>query len=281
MLLIGLTGSIATGKSTASTILSSTPHSLPLIDADLLARQVVAPGTSGYRKILRYFSATVPDLLLPPSSNLPESGPDGKGRPLDRAALGRAVFGSSPEKVAARKKLNGIVHPAVRWGMVKLILWYYLLGYWAVVLDVPLLFESQLDIFAGSIIVVGVKDPEVQLRRLLARDREKGGSMTEEEARGRVESQGKVGWKVERVKARGLEKGGWVVWNDGVQGELSEDLGRVVGELRRQRPWWWGALLWVCPPLAVGCAGWCMVSAWWIRRSIVKREREQKERKGD
>ncbi|KAI7390004.1 hypothetical protein KC332_g14099, partial [Hortaea werneckii] len=52
MLLLGLTGSIATGKSTVSQILSSSPYNLPIVDADKVARQVVEPGTAGYNQIV-------------------------------------------------------------------------------------------------------------------------------------------------------------------------------------------------------------------------------------
>lgn len=123
MLLLGLTGSIATGKSTVSQILSSAPHNLPIIDADVLARKVVEPGTAGYKAIVNYFAPTTPDLLLPADDPLSkgEDGPGGKGRPLNRPALGRAVFGSDPDKVKARHVLNGIVHPAVRKAMFKAV----------------------------------------------------------------------------------------------------------------------------------------------------------------
>ena len=67
MLLLGLTGSIATGKSTVSSVLSNAPYKIPIIDADVLARRVVEPGTPGYKKIVAHFSSTTPDLLLPPS----------------------------------------------------------------------------------------------------------------------------------------------------------------------------------------------------------------------
>ena len=116
MLLLGLTGSIATGKSTVSSILSATPYSLPIIDADVLARKVVEPGTPGYNAIVQYFGPTTPDLLLPkedPACGGKEDGKDGKGRPLNRPALGRRVFGESEERVRERKVLNGIIHPAV------------------------------------------------------------------------------------------------------------------------------------------------------------------------
>uniref|UniRef100_A0A8H7N271 Dephospho-CoA kinase n=1 Tax=Bionectria ochroleuca TaxID=29856 RepID=A0A8H7N271_BIOOC len=137
MLLIGLTGSIATGKSTVSSLLSSPPYNLPIIDADILARKVVEPGTRGYNAIVKYFGPTTPDLLVAPSDTMPEAGPDGKGRPLNRPALGRRVFGDSEERKKDRNVLNGIVHPEVRWEMFKGVVGNYLRGHWAVVLDIP------------------------------------------------------------------------------------------------------------------------------------------------
>jgi dephospho-CoA kinase len=124
MLLLGLTGSIATGKSTVSQLLRSPPYSLPIIDADILARQVVEPGTTGYAAIVREFGPTTPDLLLPASDPIckgKEDGPNGKGRPLNRPALGRAIFGEGEEIARRRNILNGIVHPAVRREMWRLI----------------------------------------------------------------------------------------------------------------------------------------------------------------
>ena len=245
MLLIGLTGSIATGKSTVSQLLSQPPHSLPIIDADLLARQVVEPGTRGYRKILAHFGPTTPDLLLPASSELPHHGINGKGRPLNRAALGRQVFGDSEERRRDRKVLNGIVHPAVRRAMAWLVLKYYLMGHWAVVLDIPLLFESGLDVFCGTVIVVAVRDPVVQMRRL----RERDPHLSPEEAEDRVRSQGDVSEKAERVEAMGER--GKVVWNGGGKEDLRGELERVVGQVRRRRKGWWSWVLLGFPPMAV------------------------------
>ncbi|KAI5204569.1 CoaE-domain-containing protein [Aureobasidium subglaciale] len=141
MLLLGLTGSIATGKSTVSRILSAHPYSLPIVDADLIARQVVEPGTAGYNQIVSHFGPSTPDLLIPAdASSGGENGPDGKGRPLNRPALGRRVFGEGKE--SDRKVLNSIVHPAVRREIYKQMLSAYLKGHWACVLDIPLLYES-------------------------------------------------------------------------------------------------------------------------------------------
>ncbi|MCJ1446648.1 MAG: hypothetical protein MMC23_007154 [Stictis urceolatum] len=273
MLIIGLTGSIATGKSTVSSLLSQAPYSLPVIDADLLARQVVEPGTPGYKAIVSYFGPTTPDLLQPTSESLPENGHNGKGRPLDRAALGRRVFGMDEERVKDRKVLNGIVHPAVRKAMVMGVLREYLKGKWAVVLDVPLLFESGLDVFCGVALVVGVKDGEVQLQRLLARDQAQGGKMTEEEARHRVASQGDVSGKVERVKARG-EGWGEVVWNDGGKEELKVEAEKAMKRIRERSPGWWETALWGLPPLAAATAAWAY---YWGKTARQKYEGRVKE----
>ena len=252
MLIIGLTGSIATGKSTVSALLGAPPYSLPVIDADILARQVVEPGTAGYKAIVAHFGATTPDLLVeaaPPA--MPEDGPNGLGRPLNRAALGRRVFGDDPGRRADRAVLNSIVHPAVRRAMLAAAARAYARGAWAVVLDVPLLFENRLDRFCGSVIVVAVSDPDIQLRRLRARDPH----LSEDEARDRVRSQVDVRVKARRCEARGPARGA-VVWNDGGKAQLEEELRGVVASLRAASPAWWGWALWLCPPLGLAAGLW-------------------------
>ncbi|KAH7326329.1 dephospho-CoA kinase-domain-containing protein [Stachybotrys elegans] len=251
MLLIGLTGSIATGKSTVSKLLSSPPYSLPLVDADILARKVVEPGTKGYNAIVKYFGPTTPDLLVEPSDAMPQDGPDGKGRPLNRPALGRRVFGDDEERKKDRAVLNGIVHPAVRMEMVKMVLGFYLRGHWAVVLDIPLLFESGLDRFCGTVMVVGVRDPEIQMNRLMARDPH----LSREDAENRVRSQTDVRVKARRCEARGPGKG-VVLWNDGTKSDLEASLDNVMAEVSKRSPRWWSWLLLGFPPLAMLRATW-------------------------
>jgi dephospho-CoA kinase len=247
MLLLGLTGSIATGKSTVSSILSSPPYSLPIIDADILARKVVEPGTPGYKAILSHFQSTTPDLLLPfPDDPKYDRS---KGAPLNRPALGRRVFGDSEERKRDRGVLNGIVHPAVRRAMYKALLGAYLRGCWAVVLDVPLLFESGLDTLCGTVMVVAVSDPVIQMKRL----RERDSHLTAEDAENRVKSQGNVREKARRCQERGKGKG-VVVWNDGDKAALKAELERAMAEVSRSSPRWWAWLLLLCPPLA-GMAG--------------------------
>jgi dephospho-CoA kinase len=270
MLLLGLTGSIATGKSTVSSILSSPPYNLPIIDADKVARQVVEPGTSGYNKIVSHFGPSTPDLLIAPTpENGGEKGHNGKGRPLNRPALGRRVFGEGKDE--DRKALNKIVHPAVRGEMYKQMLYAYLRGNWAVVLDVPLLFESGWEPLCGTIMVVAVKDAAVQMQRLRARDEH----LTEEDAKNRVASQWDVRDKAERCLRRG-EKAGVVVWNDGDQEDLKKEIDRVMGVVKEGSPQWWAWMLLLFPPLGLMSGGWSYVRSWYIKRQWEQEKAREK-----
>jgi len=270
MLLLGLTGSIATGKSTVSSILSSPPYSLPVVDADKIARQVVEPGTPGYKAIVAHFSPSTPDLLLPATpENGGTDGPNGKGRALNRPALGRRVFGEGKE--SDRKVLNGIVHPAVRKEMYRQMLWAYLRGNWAVVLDIPLLFESGWEPLCGTIMVVAVKDPAVQMRRL----RERDAHLTAEDAQNRVNSQWDVRDKAERCLRRG-KKSGVVVWNDGDKEDLQREIDRVMSVVKKGSPQWWAWLLLLCPPLAAASGTWAYVWGWWIKRTWEQEKQREK-----
>ncbi|KAI1431936.1 dephospho-CoA kinase [Xylaria sp. CBS 124048] len=251
MLFIGLTGSIATGKSTVSSILRSPPYSLPVIDADVLARKVVEPGTAGYDAIVKHFGPTTSDLLVPVSESMPENGVDGKGRPLNRPALGKRVFGDGEERKKDRAVLNGIVHPGVRKEIYKAILQCYVKGHWAVVLDVPLLFESGWDKLSGVVMVVAVKDPKVQMDRLMERDPH----LSAEDAQNRVLSQTDVRVKARRCEARGKGKG-VVVWNDGSREELQANIDACLREIKESSPPWWNWLCLVCPPVGVAAGLW-------------------------
>src|SRR5689334_18929932 len=100
--------------------------------------------------------------------------------------------------------------------MFKAVVRAYFGGHRAVVLDVPLLFESALDRVCGMVVVVAVRDPEVQMRRLRAGDPH----LSEEDARNRVKSQGDGRDKARRCERRGKGRG-VVVWNDGGREELA------------------------------------------------------------
>lgn len=266
MLIIGLTGSIATGKSTVSSILSSPPYSLPIIDADLLARKVVEPGTAGYKAIVNYFGPSTPDLLL-------DDGANPSCKPLNRPALGRRVFGSTEERKRDRQVLNGIVHPAVRWEVYKSLIYHYLRGQWAVVLDVPLLFESGMDLICGTVIVVGVHDPEIQMARLRARD----AHLTAEDAENRVRSQGDVRTKATQAEFRGTATArGVVVWNDADKAELEVAVKRAMGSIAASSPRWWAWALLAAPPVGFGVAAWNLIVNFATKKGWERKKQEEK-----
>lgn len=214
MLIVGLTGGIATGKSTVSAILQQKPHSFTIIDADILARKAVEPGTIAFSRILKTFGD---DLALRDDNGMVTG--------LDRTNLGKRVFSGDE---AARKKLNQIVHPAVRWLMIKSILWEWLVnGRSIIILDIPLLFESGLDKLCGITVVVAI-EPELQLERLLQRD----SRLSEEDARGRIASQ----WDINRKR----ESADVVIENDSTKEDLEKRVAAVVKEhFSRSRLWTW------------------------------------------
>ena len=129
---VGLTGGIATGKSTASKLLKA--KKLPVEDADLVAREVVMPGTPALAKIVKRFG---PSVLLPDGS-------------LDRKKLGNIIFNDP----ARRRELNSIVHPAVRRALLWGILMHWFSGEKICIVDVPLLIESGLSKWVGKVVVV-------------------------------------------------------------------------------------------------------------------------------
>ncbi|MFF2216319.1 dephospho-CoA kinase [Streptomyces antibioticus] len=159
MLTVGLTGGIGAGKSEVSRLLVAC--GAVLIDADRIAREVVAPGTPGLAAVVEAFGAEV-------------LAADGG---LDRPRLGSIVF-ADPEKLAV---LNGIVHPLV--GARSRELEDAAPEDAVVVHDVPLLTENGLAPFYDVVIVVDA-DPGTQLDRLV---RLRG--MTEDDARARMAAQ--------------------------------------------------------------------------------------------
>jgi dephospho-CoA kinase len=147
-LLVGLTGGIASGKSAVSRQLVEL--GCRLVDADLLAREVVEPGAPAWQAVVDAFG---PDVV----------GADGR---LDRKRLGAVVFGDP----ARRKTLEAITHPAISARR------HAILAAWAaegfdgvVVLDIPLLVEIGAAAGVDRVILVYV-EPSVQLERLVRRD---------------------------------------------------------------------------------------------------------------
>ncbi|NNU83265.1 dephospho-CoA kinase [Geobacillus sp. BMUD] len=187
-LTIGLTGGIASGKSTVSAMMREL--GLPVIDADEAARAVVRPGEEAYRQIVAAFG---PDIV------------QANGE-IDRVKLGAIVFHDEEE----RKKLNAIVHPAVRRKMLAEKEALVRSGAKTIVLDIPLLFESGLTAWVDKILVVYVDD-DVQLRRLMERN-----GFTEEEARARIRAQWPLAEKIKQADA--------VINNNGTREETRRQL---------------------------------------------------------
>ena len=193
---VGLTGGIGSGKSTVSARLAE--HGAVVIDADLLAREVVAAGTPGLAEIVTAFGPGV-------------VGPDGE---LDRAEMGRQVFGDD----AARARLERIIHPRVRARAAEI---EAAAGDDAIVVhDIPLLVETGQ---AGSFDVVLVVDapPEVQVQRLVEHR-----AMSEAEARSRIAAQA--------GREQRLAAADHVLSNDGSLAQLQAAVDQVMDLLQRR-----------------------------------------------
>jgi dephospho-CoA kinase len=144
--LFGLTGSIATGKSTVAQMLVK--HGAALIDADLIAREVVEPGQDALREIDARFPGVV--------------RADGS---LDRALLGKRIFGSDTERLA----LNAITHPRIQARVQERSQALGRAGVPVVIYDAALLIENRLQGALEGVILV-VAPAAVQRARLIARD---------------------------------------------------------------------------------------------------------------
>jgi dephospho-CoA kinase len=159
MLRVGLTGGIGSGKSSVSAMLAA--HGAVVIDSDVLAREVVAAGTPGLAEVVVAFG---PDLMT-------------AGGELDRAAMGRRVFGDDE----ARERLEAIIHPRVRARAAEIEARAPADA--IVVHDIPLLVETgQADKF--DVVLVVDAAPEVQVQRLVEHR-----GMSEEDARARIAAQ--------------------------------------------------------------------------------------------
>lgn len=147
MKLVGLTGGIASGKSTVAKILKR--HGAAIVNADELAREVVEPDRPAWKEIVALFGAGVLQA----------------DRALDRQKLRQIIF----DDPAARKKIEAIIHPQVRALAEQRIREHTAAGYAVVVYEVPLLFEGNLQEWLRPVILVAC-DLEIQRKRLESRD---------------------------------------------------------------------------------------------------------------
>jgi dephospho-CoA kinase len=192
MHVFGLTGGIASGKSTVGTRFRS--RGVPVVDADLVARDVVAPGSEGLAAVVAAFG----DGVL---------ATDGS---LDRAALGAIVF-ADPTR---RKQLEHITHPRIAQEGQRRMMELAAQGYRLACYEAALLVEAGTAELFRPLVVVAASEP-VQIARTMARD-----GCTEEAARARVHAQKPLADKIAIANH--------VVWNDGSREALEAAADRVL-----------------------------------------------------
>lgn len=195
MKLYGLTGGIATGKSTVTSMLQD--KGAAIIDADLLAREVVEPGQPALAEIAARFPGVV--------------GPDGR---LDRQALAARVFGSEAE----RRALNAITHPRIQARVLELTQQLAERGEPLAIYDAALLIENRLHEALDGVILV-VADSVTQRERLMQRNR-----LSAEEADARIAAQLPLSEK--RPHAT------WVIDNSGSRDATRAQVDAVWQQLR-------------------------------------------------
>ncbi|PIC67701.1 dephospho-CoA kinase [Sporosarcina sp. P21c] len=191
-MIIGLTGSIASGKSTVANMLREKGY--PIVDADVIAREVVEPGSPLLDKIQQTFGEEV----------VREDGT------LNREQLGAIIFGDEVK----RRQLNELMHPAIRGRMISQREDYVTQGYQTVIMDIPLLFESKLQEYVEKIVVVSVTK-QIQKQRLMARN-----EWTEQEAAARIASQLDL-----NIKEQGADA---VIYNNDTLEETEKQLDAIL-----------------------------------------------------
>lgn len=200
MKIIGLTGGIASGKSTVASMMAG--EGIPVVCADELALDAVDRGKSAYKKIVRTFGRAVLN----------------KDKSINRARLGAVVFTSA----AKRKKLERIVHPEVIRELKKSIEKLKRRGKKAVVLDIPLLFEEKLDRLCDKVIVVYA--PETKMRQRL----QERNALTASEIKSRIASQLSIEEKRKRADI--------VIDNSGPLSKTRLQVQKIIRSLREVTP---------------------------------------------
>lgn len=161
-MLIGITGSIACGKTTIGNILKN--MHFQVIDCDILSHDIIKKGQTGYDEVIHHFGK---DILL-------------QNEEIDRHKLGQIVFNDAKEK----KILESIIHPKV----IEEVLKYH--GDDLIFFEVPLLFETGMEKYFDATIVIETSK-EIQIERLKKRD-----GLTKAEAIKRIEAQMTIDEKI-------------------------------------------------------------------------------------
>ena len=196
--MVGLTGGIASGKSTVAEMFRE--RGVPVIDADQLAREVVAPGSDGLAEIVARFGEGVLD----------DSGA------LDRKKLGALVFSDDE----ARAALNRITHPRIAAASQREIAALAAAGEPMAIYEAALIVENQIHRSLAALVVVAVSE-EVQIERLMSRD-----SIDAEAARARIRAQLPLADKVAVADH--------VIDNRGSRQETERQVDEVLAALRQR-----------------------------------------------
>lgn len=194
MIIIGLTGGMASGKSTVSAYLKQ--KNIPVIDCDEESRHVLDKGTSGYNRAVEEFSDQI----------LSEDGT------IDRKKLASIVFTDK----SLLQKLNLIIHPEVIARTHELLAEYKAKGFGIAVIDAPLLIEAGMHKLCDELWVV-YTSPEVQIQRAMARD-----GATLEQVQERIKNQSSMEEK-KKLADR-------LISNDGTIQELYAAIDKILKE---------------------------------------------------
>ena len=196
MKLVGLTGGIASGKSTVAKILQDLGAAI--VNADDLAREVVLPGREAWKEVVAAFGVDI----LQTDQN------------LDRQKLRTLIF-NQPE---ARKRLESIIHPRVRALAEERIRQYGAAGYPVVIYEVPLLFEGKLQEWLRPVILVACK-LETQTARLQKRDH-----------LARADAEKHIATQMSLAEKRGLAD--YVIENNGSLADLERQTRQILEKLK-------------------------------------------------
>lgn len=194
---LGLTGGIATGKSTADTILRE--QDIPIIDADLIAHQLMLPNEKNYEAIVNKFGKEILSL----------------DQTIDRKKLGEIVFNDKMKLTL----LNEITHPNIVAEIKRQMSKFRQDHAAIVVLDIPLLFEGKLENLCDGVLLISASE-QIQMHRLMVRN-----NLSEKQAASRIASQ------MSLIEKKNLAD--YVIENNGSVAELRKKIAAVLTSLER------------------------------------------------
>lgn len=194
---LGLTGGIATGKSTADEFFKK--RNIPIIDLDQIAHELMIKGNASYKVIVAYFGKEI----------LADNGE------IDRKKLGAIVFNDKNQL----KRLNELTHPLILNNMEEKITQYQNQAEPLVVLDIPLLFEDSLTHYCDATLLITAPF-QLELDRLMARN-----NLSEEDAQKRIASQMPLSDKEKLAD--------YVIENTGTVNDLENNLSSLLEEIGR------------------------------------------------